>query len=145
MEVSRAPVSLPLVNYCVLQFPINFSVNANATTQLIFGQIYHDSVTPDTGSDARVFASLGYGPANTNPITHPNDWIFTPTTYNTSYGNNDEYMATVTAPSIPGTYRFVYRFSINGIASKTYCDSDGNGSNPGLSFGDDKMGTMRGN
>lgn len=51
-------------------------------------------------------------------------------------------MANITAPLTPGTYLYAYKVSVTGIATTTYCDKDGNGSNAGLSFSDTQMGTM---
>lgn len=141
-EVNKTPTNLPLIEYCVLQHPLTLTVTAGGTTAVIYGRVYHGGITPASGSDGRVSGSVGYGPNNTNPITHPHLWVFTTTTYNLQYGNDDEYYAVITAPTTPGTYRYVYRFSITGIATTTYCDIDGNGSNAGISFSDAQMGTM---
>ncbi|MGE8722770.1 chitobiase/beta-hexosaminidase C-terminal domain-containing protein [Leptospira terpstrae] len=141
-EVNKTPTNLPIAQYCVIQWPPSLIVSAGGTSDIIYGRIYHELVTPVAGFDARVIASVGYGPNNTNPITHPQLWVFTPTIFNLQVGNDDEYYSTITAPSTPGIYRYVFRFSISGVASTTYCDLDGNGSNAGLSFSDAQMGTM---
>lgn len=141
-EVNKTPTNLPIVHYCVLQWPNGLIANAGGTTDIVYGRVYHTGISDVAGADNRVAASAGYGPNNTNPITHPHLWVFTPAAFNLQVGNDDEYFTTLTAPSTPGTYRFVFRFSIAGITSTTYCDLDGNGSNSGLSFSDAQMGTL---
>lgn len=141
-EVNKTPVNLPILHYCAIQWPSSLTVSSSGTTEIVYGRIYHTGVSDAAGSDTRVVASVGYGPNNTNPITHPHLWTFTAAAYNTQYGNDDEYYSAITAPSTAGTYRYVFRFSITGVASNTHCDLDGNGSNGGLSFSDAQMGTM---
>ena len=51
----------------------------------------------------------------------------------TVLGNDDEYQATFVAPAA-GSYRYAYRFSVDGGSTWTYCDANGSGSNAGLSF-----------
>lgn len=141
-EVNKTPTTLPIIEYCAIQHPQSLTVAAGGATEVIYGRVYHGGITPASGADARVSASVGYGPDNTNPITHPHLWVFTTTTFNLQIGNDDEYQAVITAPSTAGTYRYAYKFSITGIATTTYCDRDGNGSNAGMSFSDAQMGTM---
>ncbi|PJZ44532.1 FN3 associated domain-containing protein [Leptospira brenneri] len=141
-EVNKTPTTLPILEYCAIQHPPSLTVAAGGTTEVIYGRVYHAGVTPASGADPRVIASVGYGPDNTNPMTHPHLWVYTTPTYNIQIGNDDEYQAAITAPTTPGTYRYVYRFSINGIATATYCDKDGNGSNAGMSFSEAQLGTM---
>jgi hypothetical protein len=60
-------------------------------------------------------------------------------------GNNDEYQATFTGPAT-GSYRYAYRVSLDGGASWTYCDNNqsdaGAGSNPGLTFNLEDLGSI---
>ena len=56
-------------------------------------------------------------------------------------GNDDEYMRSFLAPS-PGSYRYTYRVSVDAGESWTYCDLDGAGSDPSMSFDLADLGTM---
>ena len=64
-------------------------------------------------------------------------WTWINASFNVQLGNNDEYQSSFTAPA-PGSYRYAYRFSLDGGSSWTYCDSTqadgGSGSSPGLTF-----------
>jgi hypothetical protein len=120
-------------DYCVLQSPnTDMSLATGATSATIYGRIYEAGVTPAGGLDADVVAQLGYGPASANP-ENQSGWVWTDATYNTAYGNDDEYQATIVAPAA-GSYRYAYRFSVDGGSTWTYCDANGSGSNAGLSF-----------
>ncbi len=81
-------------------------------------------------------SGLGYGPASANPEYQPG-WTWVNASYNLQVGNNDEYQASFTAPAA-GSYRYVYRFSLDQGVSWTYCDNNqgdyGSGANPGLTF-----------
>ena len=74
----------------------------------------------------------GFGPADVNP-EYQSGYQFFPATFNVQVGNDDEYRATFAAPMTAGSYRYVYRFTRDGL-SWTYCDKNGSGANPGLSF-----------
>jgi hypothetical protein len=123
-------------DYCDTQFPLSLSVTAGTPTGLIYGQIYESGWTGNGSANAGITAQLGYGPATANPEYEPG-WIWQTAAFHNSQGNNDEYQLSITAPAA-GTYRFVYRFSLDAGKSWTYCDNHqgdmGSGSNPGLNF-----------
>ena len=77
-------------------------------------------------------AEVGYGPIDVNP-ENQSGWQWFPASYNTQIGNEDEYVATFTAPE-SGTYHYTYRFSLDGGSHWTYCDLNGAGSNGDLMF-----------
>lgn len=81
-------------------------------------------------------AQLGYRPPVANPWYQPG-WTWVNASYNLQVGNNDEYQASFTAPAA-GSYRYVYRFSLDQGISWTYCDNNqgdyGSGANLGLTF-----------
>jgi hypothetical protein len=89
-------------------------------------------------------AQLGFGPATANPEYQPG-WSWTPASFNVQSGNNDEYMASFTAPGA-GDYRYAYRFSLDGGNSWTYCDKNqgdfGAGSNLNLTFDLENLGVL---
>jgi hypothetical protein len=63
-------------------------------------------------------------------------WTFRPASaFNVSGADYDEYLTTVTLPNQPGTtLRYLYRFSLDDGQHWTYCDTNGTGSDNGLSF-----------
>jgi hypothetical protein len=118
------------------QSPLSITVNAGASSGTIFGQIYEAGVTDPAGAAATVRAQLGYGPATANP-EYESGWTWINATYNVQVGNNDEYQASFTAPAA-GSYRYVYRFSLDNGVTWTYGDQNANdggaGSNANLLF-----------
>lgn len=89
-------------------------------------------------------AQLGYGSAVVNPEYQPG-WSWFEAAYTAQSGSNDEYRASFTAP-VAASYRYGYRFSLDGGASWTYCDNaqadSGAGANPNLSFDFENLGVM---
>ena len=130
------------VDYCDVQFPTSLSIQTNASSGTVYGQVYELGVTPAAGAAAQVRAQLGYGLSTKNPeLGSGFTWINA--TYNTQAGNNDEYMASFFGP-LPGDYRYVYRMSLDYGTSWTVCDANlgpdfGAGQNAGLSF---EIGSM---
>jgi hypothetical protein len=119
------------MDYCNVQFPTSITVTAGQATPIIYGRVYEAGFTEAMGANAGITAEIGFGPANVNP-ENQSGYQFFPTTFNVQVGNDDEYMATLT-PAVAGSYRYVYRFTRDGV-SYTYCDKNGAGSNGGLSF-----------
>lgn len=120
------------LDYCNIQFPPSITVTAGQPTPTIFGRVYEAGITDPAGADASLLAEIGYGPPNVNPSSQ-SGFVYVPAYFNMQYGNDDEYQASFTAPATPGSYRYVVRFSLNGV-SWTYCDLNGAGSNAGLTF-----------
>jgi hypothetical protein len=118
-------------DYCVVQFPTSIAMSAVDTTK-VFGRVYEAGVTEAAGDSGVVIAELGYGPRDENP-QHEGAWLYLAAAFNVQVGNDDEYTADfVNLP--PGTYSYVFRVSLDGGSSWTYCDVDGAGSNAGLHF-----------
>jgi hypothetical protein len=120
------------MDYCNIQFPLSLSVMAGQTTPLIYGRAYEAGITDPAGANPTIVAEVGFGPENVNPSSQAG-FTFVPATFNQQYGNDDEYQASFIAPLNTGAYRYVVRFSRNGV-SWTYCDTNGAGSNAGLTF-----------
>jgi hypothetical protein len=127
-------------DFCNLQFPASANITLGQPSPLVFGRIYENGVTPLAGASASVLAELGYGPAVGSP-TNDGAWRFVPATFNLQVGNDDEYQATIT-PTAVGSYLFTYRVSLDGGFNYTYCDTNGAGSNGGLSFEPNQLGTL---
>lgn len=123
-------------DYCAVQSPLSLNVAAGTSTGNVYGQVYEASTTEAAGAAGNVRAQLGWGLASSNP-QYQSGWTWTNATYNVQSGNNDEYQASFIAPA-SGSYRYVYRFSLDQGVSWTYCDGafddGGGGANAGLSF-----------
>lgn len=126
-------------DFCVLQFPPTVTTQAGVPVAY-FGRLFESGLTPAGGLVPSIRAMVGYGPLGTDPRTAAG-WVFVPATYNTAVSNDDEYAANI-ATTFVGTYSTVVRFSIDGGAGWTYCDVDGAGSNPGLTFSTVQLGTL---
>lgn len=120
-------------DYCAIQFPASMAAQVSTTTSSVFGQIFEAGVTEPAGASTSVLSQLGYGPPSANPEYQPG-WSWFSTSYNLQVGNNDEYQGQFTAPAAPGSYRYTYRFSLDQGVSWTYCDTNGAGSNVGITF-----------
>jgi hypothetical protein len=131
------------INWCVLQSPPTLTVAASQTTDTVYGRVYQVGVTPNPATNPpNLKAQVGYGPANINP-TSQLGWTWSNATYNSGFvdTSNDEFMSTMTAPSTAGSYRYTFRFSVDGL-SWTYCDTDGAGADGSFTFDLDKLGVM---
>jgi len=103
------------VDWANLQFPATAIINTTATIE-IYAQVYAQNITPVTGQGAGIEAWIGYSTTNTNPATWTN-WV--EATFNVDAGNNDEYVASLSA--LPqGTYYFASRFQITGSSVFKY-------------------------
>ena len=123
-------------DYCNVQFPLSLSATPGVASSQVFGQLFELGLTEAADAGIGIRAQLGYGPASANPEYQPG-WLWTNASFNAQSGNNDEYVAQLTIPDA-GSYRYVYRISVDNGVSWTYCDQNagdfGAGSNPGLRF-----------
>lgn len=101
---------LPAVDWCNLQSPETATIKEGQGLN-IYARVYEDGVTNGGGQGAGISAWIGYSTENTNPNTWT-DWIIA--TYNTDYGNNDEYMVTLPSSFSEGAYYFASRFRKDG-------------------------------
>jgi hypothetical protein len=141
----------PEADFCDIQFPFATTTTVNVPSELIFGQIFEGGVTDFAVGfpAANITAELGVGPLGADPTVAPG-WVFFSTQFNVETGinnNNDEYKGTLTIP-VAGVFSYTYRFSIDGI-NFTYCDQGpdaggdgGSGSNGGLTFESNRLGTI---
>ena len=126
-------------DYCVLQFPLAIVTTPGQQTA-VYGRLFEAGVTPPAGAPPGWIAELGYGPSGSNPISS-GAWLFATATFNVQFVNDDEFVANLTAPAA-GSYAYTYRFSVDDGVNWTYCDIDGAGSNPGLTFSAASLGGM---
>jgi len=126
------------IDFCLLQFPL-FIDDPEGTDISVYSRLYIAGLTDLSGVNdpaAEVIGYVGYGPDGTDPATDTN-WVWVAGTPNASYGpaspgyeaNNDEYQASLTIPSPPGSYDFAFRFSGDSGATFTYCDGGAGSSN----------------
>jgi len=127
-------------DYCILQFPATLSATSGGTTELIYGRVFEAGLTEAPGSSPVIAAQVGYGPVGTDPQSAPG-WTYFTAVYNVQVGNDDEYLAAMVAPAA-GAYRYVFRFSLDGGMTWSYADLDGAGTDPGLTFDPNNIGTM---
>ncbi len=128
----EAPAELP--QWGNLQWPYSIKVDANTETELIYGQVYHPTITDKYGQGGGIYAQLGYGARGSVPSSI--GWIWIDAEYNGDSGNNDEYKASLKL-SDEGHYSYTYRYSFD-KTNWLYADSDG--SDNGVSI--DKLGRL---
>ncbi len=131
-------------DWCAVQFPTSMNVQVGTTSPPVYGQLYEAGATEPPGASSSVRAQLGFGPPTANPQWQAG-WAWSTAAFNTQLGNNDEYQATFTAPAA-GSWRYVYRFSVDAGVSWTLCDTNqgdgGAGSNFGLTFDLDNQAVL---
>ena len=107
--------------------PISVRVNSeNGANNKVYAQIYEADVTTANHEQSMIRAQLGYTEGDlTYPIRY-NELTWVDATYNEAgkgdYGNNHEYMADFPTTD-EGTFKFIFRFSIDNGHSWSYCDS----------------------
>jgi hypothetical protein len=124
------------VGFCRLQWPYTLDAASGATAD-VYGRVYIAGLTDvdQTGNDpdANVIGAVGYGPTGSDPATS-DQWVWAAGGPNAGYvppaepvdeKNNDEYVATLTAPAAGGVYDYAFRFSGDGGSTWLYCDKDG--------------------
>jgi hypothetical protein len=102
---------------------------------LIFGKLAELGLTP--GDNPHILAQVGVGPTSANPQTQPEQWTWATAAYNpvcSSCEDDESQYFTSVFPPAPGAFMVAARFSLDGGLSWTYCDNDGSGSDPALSF-----------
>jgi glycosidase len=103
-------------------WPPSLTITINALqVQTVYAQVWVDGVTNQPGQGEGIMAQFAYGPTGSNPAT----WTWTPMTYNTDVGNNDEYKIDFT-PEAVGHFDYLARFSTNLGGDWTYAYTDDN-------------------
>ncbi len=129
-------------DFCNLQSPTTLNVAQGQATAQIYGRIYEATITEGAGASPIVLAQVGYGLLGSDPTVQMS-FAFVDASYNQQYGNDDEYMGSFLAPPVAAgkDYAYTFRFSLDGGSSWTYCDTNGAGSNTGLTFEPAQLGT----
>ena len=112
------------VDYGHTQYPCSLSLLPGGT-ETSYGWVYMAGVTVGVGQGAGITAELGVGPVGV-AVDDP-AWSWTAGVYNADKDglgalDNDEYAAVVTAPTAPGAYASLWRFSADGGRSWLYAD-----------------------
>jgi len=125
------PTNTPVggeVDWCNLQYPPTMDATEGVISEVIYGQVYVEGVTPGTGQGMGVSAQVGYGMTGTFPDM--GGWTWFAADYNADAGDNDEYRGTIMIPTA-GTYDYSFRFSyLNGSYCYGDLDGSGNGYDP---------------
>jgi hypothetical protein len=117
-----------LVTWCNLQSPATTTTTDGSATETIYGRVYEEGITNPADQGPFISSRLGYGA----DASYPDEvsWTWFPATYNTDYGNDDEYMSTI-VPDATGIYDYAYSFSMDGGLSWLYCDFEPEGTSDG--------------
>ncbi|HEY3448158.1 MAG TPA: hypothetical protein VGK67_17505 [Myxococcales bacterium] len=108
------------IGWCNVQSPANGTIAVGAKLA-VFGQVYVENETSQTGTRPDVEGQLGYG-AQGSEGSLDNTWVWTNAAFNKDDGNNDEYKADL-SPAL-GSWSYAYRFRFkNGLWQ--YCDLNG--------------------
>jgi hypothetical protein len=120
------------VDYCHVQYPCSMSLGISAQSENVYVWVFQAGVTDAEGqgtlsSGAAVQVELGVGTDGSDPSA--GGWTWETAVYNVDKDGlfegdwaNDEYQATLTAPSSTGAYDYCGRVSVDEGASWTYCD-----------------------
>jgi hypothetical protein len=128
-------------DFCTVQPPTSFTALGGTAAPTVFGQLFETGVTEAAGPPMGWTSQFGYGLQGSDPRLL-DGWQFLDATYNMQVSNNDEFKVDFNAPLMAGTYAYTFRFSNDGGAGWTYCDTDGAGSNAGATFSTAALGTM---
>ncbi len=136
LNVTGQPVIPRVIGYCKLgpdgnDTPQSLAyTTGDAASHVIIAYVNVAGLTnTTTGEVAAIVGQLGWGPAGEAPATSA-QWDWTTTAqFKGDFWDNDEYEATLPNPGVVGSYRFAYRFQVNG-GEFLYCDADGNSSGP---------------
>jgi hypothetical protein len=115
------------VDWCRLQFPLDLTLDP-AETRDAFVRVFADGITnrsPAVDEDPALRVELGVGPRDELPSADTWRWIAAapnPGWTDTAEPGNDEYMATLTAPSEPGAWDFAFRATRSDGRLWLYCD-----------------------
>jgi len=124
------PAPRPSVAWCAIDRPATATAERGGDPIPVFGRVHVPRVTVGAGAGAGVSAELGRGVAGVAPDAA--GWSWTAMTYVTDVDGlvpgdlaNDEYRGALAVPDVVGEYPYAVRFSVDGGATWTYCDTAG--------------------
>jgi hypothetical protein len=120
------------IGWSNLQWPptMNHTISVVDRTDNVYGQVWIDGVTNQSGPTEGLLAQLGYGPDGSQPASNA-AWSWVDAAFNVDAGNNDEFVASL-LPEQVGTFDYAYRYSTTNGRDWVYADLDGspNGYSP---------------
>jgi hypothetical protein len=113
------------IGWANLQFPssLTHTLSAITRTEVIYGQVWIDSVTDQPGATPALRAQLGFGPQGSDPAD-TTDWTWVEAVFNVDAGNNDEFVASL-QPETTGVFAYLYRYTTTDGGDWLYADLDG--------------------
>jgi len=93
------------------QWPLTMTLSAGAK-ETVYGRVWVENGTEWPGQMWGLNAELGVGPAGSDPAGA--NWVWVPASFNVQYGNDDEFMAQLTAPTTAGLYDYAFRYRVDG-------------------------------
>ncbi|MBC8884204.1 lamin tail domain-containing protein [Flavobacterium piscinae] len=127
---SGTTLAAQLVDYAVVQFPNTTQNILEGGSLTVYIRAYEPGLTTLSGEQSNLFGWVGYSSTDDDP-SNPG-WTWVPATFNTEYGNDDEYQATLSSLPI-GTYYYAGRFQI-GTGPFVYAGSGGNWNNDNVTL-----------
>jgi len=120
------------IGWCNLQHPLAITAAVGDDgAEVVYGQAHVAGCT-ENADCAALSGELGWGPEGADAAAFTWTWGAL-NEFHTAAPNNDEYMAAILpTPETPGTYRYTWRFSLDGGVTWSMCDGDGtdNGVDP---------------
>jgi len=113
-------VNADVVDFCNIQSPLSGTITEGMSFD-IYAQVYEAGVTNPSGQAAGITAQIGYSTTNGTP---DGTWTWLTATYNSDFGNNDEYKTTLSGLT-PGTYYYASRFIKTGSTTYVYGGTNG--------------------
>ena len=108
------------VDFCNVDFPKTGTINQGDNFN-VFAQAYEPGVTDAAGQGANIEAWIGY---TTNGVNYEpwlaTGWTWVAATYDSDFGNNDNYRAQIGSTLPVGTYYYASRFRLNGSSEFSY-------------------------
>ena len=100
------------VNFCNVDFPKTATITVGDNHN-VYAQAYEPGVTDAAGQGANLLAWIGYNTTDNDPSVGAG-WTWVAATYDSDFGNNDQYVAEIGSSLPVGTYYYASRFQLNG-------------------------------
>jgi hypothetical protein len=101
-----------VADFCNVDFPKTATITQGDSFN-VFAQIFEPGITDAAGQGANVEAWIGYNTTDNDPRTDAG-WTWVVASYDSDFGNNDQYTAEIGSALTAGTYYYASRFRING-------------------------------
>jgi hypothetical protein len=99
-------------DFCNVDFPKTATITEGDNFS-VFAQVFEPGITYAAGQGANVEAWIGYNTTDNDPRTD-SGWTWVVASYDSDFGNNDQYAAEIGSALTAGTYYYASRFRING-------------------------------